>query len=214
MAGRAGIVGEIPDHEHRHRDASRARGRRRPANGRSSTGAGRRRPRGGEAREPDRPVVDDFGIAQVAPARAALVGVDRGIEEARIGHRAVGDEAPLEVGTAGGGAQRLTGLHPGGHAAVALDLGRAGSTPRTQCVRRLVRVAGDGKIRSGSRSNGRGLSSRIKESIGWLLQRVHPRIRGRRAAGCRPRERARPRVKSGGSPAGVAVSVGSSASAW
>ena len=57
-------------------------------------------PQGGEARQPHRTGVHRLRIAHVAPPGLAVVGIERGIEEPRIGQRAVHDERPLHLARA------------------------------------------------------------------------------------------------------------------
>src|SRR5262245_26943240 len=90
-----GVVGRVLDRQQRHADrrgALRSEGVRvvdRPL----------RQPRaqGREASQADRPVVGGGRLAHVAPAGLAVVRVDRRVEEAQVGHRAVRDEAALHL---------------------------------------------------------------------------------------------------------------------
>src|SRR5204863_4029504 len=80
------------------------------------------------------------GSSEVARAGLAVVRLDRRIEEAQIGHRAVGDEAALEF-IAAAALQRLERLlYPGRAPAQALELRRAKARDELLLVRRLVRA--------------------------------------------------------------------------
>ena len=98
VAGRAGVVGEVADHQGGHRDVGSALHRvavgvvvaplRQPAAQRAEPG------------EADRAVVHHLRITQIAGSRGAFVGIDRRVQPAGVGHGAVHDERELVVGSA------------------------------------------------------------------------------------------------------------------
>lgn len=120
VAGCAGVVGEVADHQRGHRDVGTGLDRvtvgvvvaplRQPAAQRA------------EPRQADGGVVDHLGIAQIARARFAVVGVDGRIEPARVGHGAVHHERELVIGTPGGLELGEFLLDPLGDPTVARDL--------------------------------------------------------------------------------------------
>ena len=138
VAGCAGVVGEVADHQRRHRDVAPAlhpvavrvvvAPLREPAAQRAEPG------------QPDRAHVHHLRIAQIAGSRNAFVGIDGRIEPPRVGHGAVHDEAELVVGAAGGFQFGQLVLDPGGDTAVAVDLGLPVAGQELLAVGRLVGV--------------------------------------------------------------------------
>ena len=120
MAGGAGIIRAILDHQHRHLDPCRAF----QTIGVAVIIGPLRQPRAqrGEAGQPDRPVVDHRRIAQHAPVRLALVGIDQRIDPARIAHRALNGEAALMIVQPARFQIGQLVLDPGGDPPVAGDL--------------------------------------------------------------------------------------------
>ena len=120
VAGRAGVVGEVADHQRGHRDIRSGfdgvavgvvvAPLRQPAAQRAEPG------------EADRAVVHHLRVAQVAGPRGAFVGVDGRVEPARVGHGAVHDEGELVVGPPGCLELGEFFLDPLGDSPVARDL--------------------------------------------------------------------------------------------
>src|SRR6188508_260980 len=131
------VIGRILDRQQRHADRARAA---RPIGVRVVDRPLREpRAQGREAPEADRPVVRRGGLAHVAPAGLAVVGVDRGVEEAQVGHGAVGDEAALHLVAALQLRQHL--LDPRGPAPHPFQLLFPEQGNEVRRVRRLVRAA-------------------------------------------------------------------------
>src|SRR5688572_27614852 len=89
------IVRRVLDRQERHADRARAP---RPVGVRvvdrplREPGPERR-----ETADAHRPGIRGFGSSEIAPARLAIVWIHRGIHEAHVAHRAIGDEAALEL---------------------------------------------------------------------------------------------------------------------
>src|SRR6267143_1408154 len=130
---RHGVVRRVLDRQQRHRDGSRAA----RSVGVRVVDRPLRQPRsqGRKAPDADWPGVRGLGLAEIAPARLAVVGIDRRIHEAQVGHRAVGHEAALHL-VAFQLFQRL--FHPGGLAPHARQLRRPEARNEFLRVRRLV----------------------------------------------------------------------------
>ena len=98
VAGRAGVIGQVADHQRGHCDVGAARDGvtvgvvvaplRQPA------------AQGAEPGQPDGAVVHHLRIAQITGARLAFVRIDGRVQPARVGHGAVHDECELVVGPA------------------------------------------------------------------------------------------------------------------
>ncbi len=134
----AGIIGEVADHQSRHRDVARTC---------HSIAAGivvtpLRQPtaKRAESCQADWRVVDDPRVTEVAGSGFAVIGVDGRIQPARISHGAVHDEAELLVAATGCRQFGELLLDPHGDSAVAVDLSLPVALEELGCVGRLVGV--------------------------------------------------------------------------
>ena len=138
VAGRAGVVGQVTDHQRRDRDVA-------PAGHPVAAGvvvAPLRQPAAqrAEAGQPDRAHVHHLRITQVAGSRGAFVGIDGRVQPSRVGHGAVHDEPELVVRAASSLQFGELVLHPRGDAAVAVDLRLPVAGQKLLAVGRLVGV--------------------------------------------------------------------------
>ena len=155
VARRARVVGQVADHQRRHRDVG-------PAVDRVAVGvvvAPLREPAAqrAEPRQSDGAVVHHLRITQVAGAGGAIVRVDCRIQPARVGHGAVYDERELVVRTPGRLQFSQFFLDPLGDSPVPCDLRIPVAVQELLRVRRLVRVVRVVEVEFGIALGGIGL---------------------------------------------------------
>ncbi len=147
VAGCAGVICAVADHQRGHRDVGTALDR--VTVGVVVAPLGQPAAQRAEPGQADGPVVHHLRIAQISGSWGAIVRVDGRIQPPRIGHRAVHDECELVLRPACGLELGEFLLDPLGDSPVTCDLRRSIALQELRRVGRLIGVVGVVEVQLG-----------------------------------------------------------------